>query len=53
MPQWFHHKPAWHTAFSLAVPHFVQVSIAGRSLELRAVDDEGRLFDLLKLVKPV
>ncbi|MBI4551299.1 MAG: metallophosphoesterase family protein [Candidatus Latescibacteria bacterium] len=49
MPQWFHHKRAWHTAHAVAVPHFVQVTIAGETLELRAIDDEGRLFDLMTL----
>ncbi len=50
-PEWFHPKRAWHTAQSLAVPHFVQASIAGPTLELRAIDDEGRLFDTLTLSK--
>ncbi len=50
-PEWFHHKRAWHTAQSLAVPHFVQVVIAGNTLELHAIDDTGRLFDTLKLTK--
>ncbi|MBT4501706.1 MAG: metallophosphoesterase family protein [Gemmatimonadetes bacterium] len=50
-PNWFHHKWAWHTAQALAVPHFVQVVIAGDTLELRAMDDEGRLFDTMKLTK--
>lgn len=47
VPQWFHHKKAWHTAFSLGVPHFLHVSIAGTRLELQAIDYEGRLFDTL------
>lgn len=50
-PHWFHHKRAWHTAQALAVPHFVHVVIAGDMLELRAVDDEGRLFDTMKWTK--
>ena len=50
-PNWFHHKWAWHTAQALAVPHFVQVVIAGDTLELRAIDDEGRLFDTAKFAK--
>jgi hypothetical protein len=49
MPKWLLPKRAWHTAQSLAVPHFVQVVVAGPSLELRAFDDEGRLFDDLRL----
>ena len=48
-PQWFHHKRAWHTAHAIAVPHFVQVSIAGTRLELQAIDYEGRLFDMAVL----
>lgn len=50
-PHWFHHKRAWHTAQALAVPHFVQVVIAGYVLELRAIDYEGRLFDTMVLRK--
>ena len=50
-PSWFDHKRSWHTAQALAVPHMVQVVIAGETLELRAVDDEGRLFDIMTLRK--
>ena len=50
-PHWFHHKRAWHTAQALAVPHFVQVVIAKNTLEMRAIDDEGRLFDRMGLTK--
>jgi len=50
-PEWFHHKRAWHTAQALAVPHFVQIVIAGKSLELRAIDIEGHVFDILALRK--
>ena len=50
-PHWFHHKRAWHTAQALAVPHFVHVVIAGNMLELRAIDDEGRLFDTATCTK--
>ena len=50
-PEWFHRKWAWHTAQALAVPHFVQVVIAGTTLSLRAMDDEGRLFDAMALTK--
>ena len=48
---WFHHKQSWHTAKSLAVPHFLQVIIAGGTLELHAIDLNGQLFDTLKLTK--
>ena len=50
-PKWFHHKKAWHTAKSRAVPHFVHVSITPTHLELQAIDEEGRLFDSLVLDK--
>ena len=50
-PDWFHPHRAWHTAQALAVPHFVQVIVAGTSLEVRAFDVEGRLFDTLTLSK--
>lgn len=49
MPQWFHHKRAWHTAQAVTVPHFVHVTIVEDVLELRAIDDEGRLFDMATL----
>ena len=49
--EWFHHKRAWHTAQALAVPHFVQVVVVGHKLEVRAIDEEGRLFDTLELSK--
>jgi hypothetical protein len=50
-PQWFHHTRAWHTAQAIAVPHFVQVSIAGARLELHAIDWQGRLFDHVTMEK--
>ena len=50
-PSWFDHKRAWHTAQALAAPHMVQVVIAGETLELRAIDDDGRLFDMMTLRK--
>ncbi|MDA0746510.1 MAG: metallophosphoesterase family protein [bacterium] len=50
-PDWFHHKKAWHTAHALAIPHFVHVAVAGNTLELQAIDLDGRLFDTLKLTK--
>ena len=50
-PSWFDHKRAWHTAQALAVPHMVQVVIAGETLESRAIDHEGRLFDVMTVRK--
>ena len=51
-PNWFHHKRAWHTAQARAVPHLIQIVIAGKRLELWAIDDQGHLFDTLVLSKP-
>ncbi|UVI33121.1 purple acid phosphatase family protein [Paenibacillus spongiae] len=51
MPDWFLPKREWHTSQSLAVPHFVQVVVTSNLLELRAIDEEGRLFDALKIRK--
>jgi hypothetical protein len=51
MPEWLHVKRAWHTAQSLAVPHFVQVVLAGNTLELHAFDQDGHLFDTLRRSK--
>ena len=50
-PDWLHPKRAWHTAHSAAVPHFVFVSVSSRTLELRAVDQDGAVFDWLTLWK--
>ena len=50
-PDWFHPKRAWHTAQAQAIPHFVHVTIAGPTLELQAVDLDGRVFDHLRLRK--
>jgi len=50
-PEWLHHKRAWHTAQSLSVPHFVQVVVAGPTLELNAVDSDGHVFDRLQMKK--
>ena len=50
--EWFHHKRAWHTAQALAVPHCVQVVIAEHVLELHAIDQQGIVFDIMKLRKP-
>jgi phosphodiesterase/alkaline phosphatase D-like protein len=50
-PESLYTRRSWHTANSLAVPHFVQVSIARNKLELQAIDVEGRLFDSIVLTK--
>ena len=52
VPEWFHHKKAWHTAKSRAVPHFVHISVTPEHLELQAIDLEGKLFDSLVIQKP-
>ncbi|OPA73809.1 metallophosphoesterase [Paenibacillus selenitireducens] len=51
MPQWLLPKRDWHTSQSLAVPHFVQVVVTSDHLEMRAIDEEGRLFDTFRLRK--
>lgn len=51
MPEWLLPKRDWHTSQSLAVPHFVQVVVTSDNLEVRAIDEEGRLFDTLRLRK--
>lgn len=51
MPEWLLPKREWHTSQSLAVPHFVQVIVTADHLELRAIDEEGRLFDKFTLRK--
>ncbi|MFC5405758.1 metallophosphoesterase [Cohnella soli] len=51
MPEWLLPKRAWHTSQSLAVPHFVQGVVTPQSLELRAIDENGNLFDLFRLTK--
>ena len=50
-PEWFHSKRAWHTAQALAEPHFIQVVIAGHTLEVHAIDLHGHHFDTLRLCK--
>jgi len=50
-PDWFHHKKAWHTAKSRAVPHFAHISVTPESLEFQAIDLNGRLFDSFILQK--
>lgn len=51
IPEWQLPKREWHTSQALAVPHFVQVVVVSDDLEIRAIDDEGRLFDMLKIRK--
>ncbi|MFB9329951.1 metallophosphoesterase [Paenibacillus aurantiacus] len=53
MPSWLLPKREWHTAQSLAVPHFLHVVITPHTLELQAIDDEGRLFDRFGFYKDV
>lgn len=43
---WLLPKREWYTAQAVEkTPHFIQVSIADRLLELRAIDQHGRHFD--------
>lgn len=51
MPEWLLPKRDWHTAQSLAVPHFLHVVATTNSLELQAIDEQGRLFDKFRLYK--
>lgn len=51
MPDWLLPKREWHTSQSLAVPHFLQVVVTMDRLEVRAIDDEGRLFDTMRIRK--
>lgn len=51
MPNWLLPKREWHTSQSLAVPHFLQIIVTEDRLEIRAIDDEGRLFDQLRIRK--
>jgi acid phosphatase type 7 len=51
MPDWFLPKREWHTAQSLAVPHFLHIVTTTNSLELQAIDEHGRLFDNFRLYK--
>ena len=51
MPDWFLPKRDWHTAQSLAVPHFLHVVMTTNSLELQAIDEHERLFDKFCLYK--
>ena len=48
---WFHPKKPGHTAMALAVPHFVHVTVAGSTLEAKAIDIDGRVFDSWSLRK--
>ncbi|MGN7358449.1 metallophosphoesterase [Paenibacillus sp. SAF-054] len=51
MPEWLLPKREWHTAQSVAVPHFVQVVVAPDQLKINSIDQEGRLFDSLLIRK--
>ncbi|MNF12749.1 hypothetical protein D3C80_2143500 [compost metagenome] len=51
MPEWLLPKREWHTAQSLAVPHFIQAVATRERLEFRVMDEEGRLFDLYQIRK--
>ncbi|KQX62638.1 MULTISPECIES: metallophosphoesterase [unclassified Paenibacillus] len=51
MPDWFLPKRSWHTAQSLAVPHFLNIVMTTNSLELQAIDEHGSLFDKYCLYK--
>lgn len=51
MPEWLLPKREWFTSQSLAIPHFVQVVVTPDSLAIRAIDEEGRLFDTLQIQK--
>ncbi|MBB6669549.1 purple acid phosphatase family protein [Cohnella nanjingensis] len=51
MPEWLLPKREWHTSQSLAVPHFLQVTATSSRLEIRAIDEEGRLFDSFRIRK--
>ncbi|NIK75494.1 hypothetical protein FHS15_000594 [Paenibacillus castaneae] len=51
MPEWLLPKREWHTAQSLAVPHFLQVVTTANSMELQAIDEQGRLFDKFRMLK--
>lgn len=51
MPEWLLPKREWHTSQSLAVPHFVQVVVTSECLEVRGIDEEGRLFDTMRIKK--
>lgn len=51
MPEWLLPKREWHTAQSLAVPHFIQAVVTRERLEFKVMDEEGRLFDLYQIRK--
>ncbi|MCR8644467.1 metallophosphoesterase family protein [Paenibacillus sp. N1-5-1-14] len=53
MENWLLPKREWHTSQAVAVPHFVQVVVTSDRLEVRAIDEEGRLFDTLQIRKSV
>ncbi|RXZ78450.1 metallophosphoesterase family protein [Paenibacillaceae bacterium] len=51
MEDWLLPKREWHTAQSVAVPHFIQVIVTVDKMEFRMIDDEGRLFDIYYIKK--
>ncbi|WP_438492780.1 metallophosphoesterase [Paenibacillus sp. IHBB 3054] len=51
MPEWLLPKREWFTSQSLAVPHFLQVAVTPRQLEIRAIDHQGALFDKFSIFK--
>jgi hypothetical protein len=50
-PDWFHPRRAWHTAHALATPHFVNVAVSASSLEIKAIDKDGHVFDTHTITK--
>nr|WP_253944734.1 metallophosphoesterase family protein [Paenibacillus sp. NEAU-GSW1] len=51
MPEWFLPKRSWHTAQSLAEPHFLHIVMTSSSLELQAIDEHRKLFDKFHIFK--
>lgn len=51
MQEWLLPKREWHTAQSVAVPHFIQVIVTSFAMEFRMINDEGRLFDMYRIQK--
>lgn len=43
MPEWFLHKQEWHTARSIAVPHFLQVIVSQERIEVLAINSSGQI----------
>lgn len=50
-PNWFHHKKAWYTTKSRAVPHFVHASVTPDQMEFQAIDLNGNIFDSFSIQK--